>query len=219
MIRARNDPEWKQLHDEFFQLFNKKNLKNSMIGIFWEIDFIGMISLSCILVPFMIAGNVKTQWQRAAIIISLVIGFILIPIAFIWVSKFAKAPLMPLQLIKDRGIWAATCIAMLVYWIRGMLGEALYTVLIVGLNQSTKAATRISRLFVFVRTSTGLIFGLIITRVRRVKPFIIFGSLTWFDAMCILLHYSGSLDGIEHKRAHRWYYWRSLSYGIGCWFN
>lgn len=203
IYRARNNEEWKQLNHEFVQLFNKQNFKKSFINLFWEIDFVGMIlfmvSLSCILVPFTIAGGVRTQWQRAAIIVPLVIGFVLIPIAIVWEAKFAKAPIMPLQLMKDRGVWAAICIAMLVYWIRDMPGEALYTVLVVGLNSSTKAATRITRLFVFVGTSVGLVLGLIVTRIRRVKPFIVFGSLTLFGAMGILLHYRGSLDGINHK--------------------
>ena len=129
IYRARNNEEWKQLNHEFVQLFNKQNFKKSFINLFWEIDFVGMIlfmvSLSCILVPFTIAGGVRTQWQRAAIIVPLVIGFVLIPIAIVWEAKFAKAPIMPLQLMKDRGVWAAICIAMLVYWIRDMPGEAL----------------------------------------------------------------------------------------------
>ncbi|RCK59047.1 Siderophore iron transporter 1 [Candida viswanathii] len=203
MYRARNNEEWRLIHREFRDLFNRQNYKRSFVKLFWEIDFVGMIlfmvSLSCILVPFTIAGGVRAQWQRAAIIVPLVIGFLLIPTAFVWEAKFARAPLMPLQLMKDRGVWAGICIAMLVYWIRDMPGEALYTVLIVGLNQSTKAATRITRLFVFVGTSVGLVLGLIITKIRRLKPFIVFGSLTWFGAMGILLHYRGSLDGVLHK--------------------
>ncbi|KAK6878186.1 Siderophore iron transporter ARN1 [Candida tropicalis] len=205
IFRARKHEDWKQLNREISQQFKRSNIGGLLVSLFWEVDLVGMIlimvSLCCILVPFTIAGGVRTIWQQASIIVPLVIGVLLIPGTMIWEAKYAKSPILPLPLIKDRGVWASICIAMLVYWIRDMPGEALYTVLIVGLNQSTKAATRISRLFVFVGTLTGIGVGLVVTKVRKLKAFIVFGSFIWFGAMGILVHYRGSSNGFNYKSA------------------
>ncbi|RCK59046.1 Siderophore iron transporter ARN1 [Candida viswanathii] len=204
-IRARKLEEWKQLNREISQEFKKSNIGKLLVSLFWEVDLVGMIlimvSLCCILIPFTIAGGVRAQWQRAAIIVPLVIGVLLIPGTMLWEARFAKSPILPLPLLRDRGVWAGICIAMLVYWVRDMPGEALYTVLVVGLNQSTKAATRISRLFVFVGTLTGIGVGIVVAKVRKLKPFIVFGSFIWFGAMGILVHFRGSGDGYNYKWA------------------
>jgi SIT family siderophore-iron:H+ symporter-like MFS transporter len=82
--------------------------------LFWQLDVIGVILLiavfSLILVPFTIAGKAKEAWSAGHIIAMLVIGFVTLPV-FIWWESKASHPLVPFHLIKDRGAWAALCIA------------------------------------------------------------------------------------------------------------
>jgi SIT family siderophore-iron:H+ symporter-like MFS transporter len=70
-------------------------------------------------------------------------------------------------------------------------GPFLYTSLIVSFGQSTLAATRISSLFTFTSTLTGMALGLVVMKVRRLKAFIIFGSLTYTLAFGLLIRYRG----------------------------
>ncbi|KAL6452035.1 SIT1 Siderophore iron transporter 1 [Candida maltosa Xu316] len=200
LMKVRKEEGWHELNREIREERNKR----LVITLFWEVDVIGMVlimvSLACMLVPFTIAGGTKSQWQKASIIVPMVIGVVLFPCFILWEARFAKSPILPLPLMRDRGVWAPICIAMLVYWVRDMPNEFIYTVLVVGMNTSVKAATRIARLFVFVGTSTGLVLGLVVSRVRRVKIFIVFGSMVWFGAMGILIHFRGSQDGVEYKK-------------------
>jgi SIT family siderophore-iron:H+ symporter-like MFS transporter len=70
-------------------------------------------------------------------------------------------------------------------------GPFLYTSLIVSFGQSALAATRISSLFTFTSTLTGMALGLVVMKVRRLKAFIIFGSLTYTLAFGLLIRYRG----------------------------
>jgi len=70
-----------------------------------------------------------------------------------------------------------------------MPNDFMYTVLIVGLNASVKAATRITSLYSFVGTIVGPLLGLVVVRVRRLKIFIIFGCICWAVSLGILFHF------------------------------
>jgi SIT family siderophore-iron:H+ symporter-like MFS transporter len=86
--------------------------------------------------------------------------------------------------------------------------DFLYTVLQVGFNESVKSATRITsmyryvshnnrlsrsfiNLYSFASVITGVIVGLVIFRVRRLKPFVVFGTCLFMVAFGLLIHYRG----------------------------
>jgi SIT family siderophore-iron:H+ symporter-like MFS transporter len=91
-----------------------------------------------------------------------------------------------------------------------MQGDYLYAVLIVAFDQSVTAATRISSLYSFasVLTGTALVSrwrlvpprladhhtsqGLVVMRVRRLKPFIVAGCCLFTVAFGLLIRYRGS---------------------------
>ncbi|EDO14787.1 hypothetical protein Kpol_358p4 [Vanderwaltozyma polyspora DSM 70294] len=163
----------------------------------WKLDFIGLLLLcatfGCILVPFTLAGGLQDKWKTAHIIVPEVIGWcVALPIFLLWEIKFSKVPLTPWALIKDRGIFFALVIAFHINFIWYMQGDYMYTVLIVSVNESIKSATRITSLYSFVSVITGTLLGLVIIKVRRTKPFIIFGVSCWFIAFGLLVHYRGS---------------------------
>lgn len=207
-IAAGRTPEWKIICDE--EKADKKG-KNIFIDLFWRLDVVGLLLIVCvfgfILVPLTLAGN-KTSifvpasetWDKAYVIAPLVIGFCFIPLLIVWEAKIAKFPVIPFPLLKDRGVWAALSIACLINFIWYMPNDFIYTVLVVGMNASIKAATRISSLYSFVSVITGPLLGLVIIRVRRTKYFILLGCVFWFIAMGILLHFRGSNDGFEYKK-------------------
>lgn len=166
---------------------------------FWRFDFLGLllvcITFGCILIPFTLAGGLKSEWKAAHIIVPEVIGWcVALPLYLIWESKFSRYPLTPWALIKDRGIFAALVIAFLIDFVWYMQGDYMYTILIVAVNESVKSATRITSLYSFVSVITGTLLGFVIAKVRRTKSFILFGVSCWFVAFGLLVHYRGNSD-------------------------
>ncbi|KAL6454774.1 SIT1 Siderophore iron transporter 1 [Candida maltosa Xu316] len=193
IVGARKTQEWADIKQEKRQ----KKWSETVVSLFWELDVIGIIliivCLGCILVPFTIAGGAQTKWNKAYTIVPLVVGVLLVPVFIYWEYKFSRIPIVPFSLMKDRGVWSALIIGILINWVFDMPNDYFYTVLVVGMNASVKAATRITSLYTFVATITASILGLFIVRIRRLKGFIVFGAITWIVAL-------GASDGIEDQK-------------------
>lgn len=194
---ASKTEEWQALRHQK-TLFQEYGFIITIRQLFWQLDIIGVIlmgcSLGCILVPLTLAGGVKSSWNDSRLIGTFVLGFVLIPIFSFWEIKFARYPLVPGDLVKDRGIWAALGISFLIDFIYYMAADYLYTVLIVSVNESVKSATRISSLSSFVSTVASPFFSLFLTRFTRLKPFIIAGCSLWFLSMGLLYHFRGGAE-------------------------
>ncbi|KAJ9115780.1 hypothetical protein QFC24_006888 [Naganishia onofrii] len=169
--------------------------------LFWQLDVIGIILMiavfALILVPLTLAGGVAAgaaTWRQAHIIAPLVVGFCCIPF-FVWWEMKARYPLVPFHLLKNRGVWAGFGIACTLNFAWSMQAGYLYPVLIVAFNQSVKSATRITSLYSFASVITGTLLGLVVYKVRRLKPFIIFGCCLFMVAFGLLIHYRGGLSG------------------------
>lgn len=76
--------------------------------LFWRVDLIGLVLicaiLSLILLPMTIAGGTSSRWGHADMIVMLVIGFLIIPLFILWEKKYARFPVMPFHLLKDRSM-------------------------------------------------------------------------------------------------------------------
>lgn len=170
------------------------------VELFWQLDVIGIILLiavfALILVPLTLAGGatavgaVASKWHQAHILAPLIIGILCIP-AFIFWELRAKHPLLPFHLLKDRAVWAALGIAMFLNFAWYLQGDFLYTVLIVAFDFSIKAATRVSSLYSFCSVITGVLVSLVIFKVRRLKYFILAGTMLFLVAFGLLIHYRG----------------------------
>ncbi|KAH7132570.1 siderochrome-iron transporter-like protein Sit1 [Dendryphion nanum] len=182
-----------------YQLYGPKKLAQAL---FWQLDVIGIILLICvfgfILVPFSIAGGSSSQWGTAKVIAPLVIGIILVPVWIIW-EKRAPHPMLPFHLLKDRAVWGALGIAITLNFAWTCQGDFLYTVLIVAFGESTKSALRIASLYSFSSVITGILLGTVIFRVRRLKPFILFGTCLFMVAFGLLIHYRGGSGDTAHR--------------------
>lgn len=194
--RAHKSAEWEQFREEKLGITKVSPVKYCTT-LFWKLDVIGVLLLAAmfalILVPLTLAGgqaSTSEQWGKAKIIVPLVIGFCLIPVFLTWEWK-CKFPITPWKLLKDRGVFCALFIGVFINFIWYMQGDFMYTVLLVAVNQSVTSATRITSLYSFVSVITGCLLGLVIVKIRRVKPFIIFGSVMWLLAMGLLIKYRG----------------------------
>lgn len=200
-MKARKTPEWLQIKEEERAEF--QGWGRYFKDLFWTLDVVGILFIICvfgfILVPFTIAGGTSSKWKEASTIAPLVVGIVLCPLFVFWEWKFARFPIVPWPLLKDRGVWAALIIACFVTFIYYMPNDFIYTVLIVGMRASVKAALRISSLYSFVSVVTGPLLGLVLTKVRRTKPFIMFGCSVWFVALGLFVHFRGDNDGVDSE--------------------
>lgn len=146
-------------------------------------------------------------------IATLVVGFVVaLPGFVIWEWKFAKHPLVPFKLLKQRTILAGLVIAAMlksVYCTSFMSdsltqqifscawylqGDYLYAILVVAFDETPLSAQRISSVYSFTSVLVGVSLGVIVRYVRRLKPFVIAGTCIFMVAYGVLIHYRGG-DG------------------------
>ncbi|KAJ4353159.1 ferrioxamine B transporter [Ascochyta clinopodiicola] len=175
-----------------YQLHGSKRLVSAL---FWQLDVPGIILL---IAPFTIAGGISSQWATSKVIAPLVIGLLCIPAFIIW-ERRAPHPMLPFHLLKDRAVWGALGIACTLNFAWTMQGDFLYTVLVVSFNESIKSATRISSLYSFSSVITGLLLGLIVFRVRRLKPFIVIGTCLFTVAFGLLIRFRCGTGAASHS--------------------
>ncbi|KAL4778433.1 major facilitator superfamily domain-containing protein [Aspergillus varians] len=194
---------WKAKKIESYQgLLQIHGTKQFLIEIFWRMDVLGIILLiavfALILVPFTLAGGVAEQWQKAKIIAPLVIGVCCIPAWIMW-ERTCKHPMIPFRLLKDRAVYGAIGIAIMLNTAWSLQGNYLYTVLVVSFDESTLSATRITSLYSFASVITGCILGVIVMKVRRLKAFIVAGTCLFTVAFGILYHFRGGASGSSYS--------------------
>lgn len=178
--------------DNYATPFRQLGAGGLLTELFWRLDVIGIILLiavfALILVPLTIAGGVSDTWRTAHVIAPLVIGILCIPVFLLWERK-TKYPLVPFYLLRDRGVWGALGIAMMLNFAWYLQGAYLYTVLVVAFDFSIAAATRISSLYSFCSVLMGGFVGLLILKVRRLKYFVIAGVALFMVAFGLLIQY------------------------------
>ena len=168
------------------------------LELFWLLDVIGVILViavfALILVPLTIAGGVTAQWKTAHIIAPLVVGVVVVPAFVMWELR-APHPLVPFSMMKDRSVWAPMGIALCLNFAFTMQSDYLFTVLQVAFDFSTKAATRVTSLYSFTSVIVGPILGLVVYKVRRLKMFVVAGTMLYMVAFGILIYYRGGTSG------------------------
>ncbi|KAI5118613.1 hypothetical protein M0805_008044 [Coniferiporia weirii] len=176
----------KQLHGSYGAL---------VVDLFWRLDSIGLLLicgfLSLILLPMTIAGGTSSRWGHADVIVMLVIGVLLVPVFVLWEMKYARFPVMPFHLLKDRSVIGGMGCAVFLNCVWYLQGDYLYTVLVVAFDQSILSATRISFLYSFVSVLTGLVVGLVVRYVRYIKWFAVAGVCLFALGMGLLVRFRG----------------------------
>ncbi|KIH90013.1 MFS transporter, SIT family, siderophore-iron:H+ symporter [Sporothrix brasiliensis 5110] len=182
----------------------QQGTRGFVVDLFWRLDAVGIVLMvavfALVLVPLTLAGGLTATWREAHIIAPLVVGFVCIPVFVAWETR-APHPLVPFALMKDRGVWAPLGIALLLNFAWYMQGDYLYTVLFVAFDFSVAAATRITSLYSFCSVVTGFLLGLVVFKVRRLKYFILAGTVLFLVAFGLLIHYRGSTTASASSRA------------------
>ncbi|SPQ26752.1 8d9a960b-0e8a-4734-8f53-5ec0d10c0c68 [Thermothielavioides terrestris] len=168
-----------------------------LVDLFWRLDVIGIILIiavfALILVPLTTAGGFASSWTAAHVLAPLIVGIVTIPVFILWQLR-APHPLVPFYLMKDRAVWGALGIAVLLNWSWYMQGDYLFTVLSVAFDFDTMTATRVSSFYSFFSVVSGCILGFIVFKVRRLKVFIVAGTCLFMVAFGLLIRYRGDAD-------------------------
>ncbi|WWC92118.1 uncharacterized protein L201_007072 [Kwoniella dendrophila CBS 6074] len=173
------------------------------VEIFWQVDIVGLILLAAtfglILVPFTLAGGIGNVWKKAHIIAPLVIGFVVaLPAFVIWETKIARHPAVPFRLFRDyRMVLAPICIAMLLNTAWYTQGDYLYYTLTLAFDRDITSATRVQNIYSFCSVVVGVALGLVIRYVRRLKWFIVSGTLLFVLAFGLLIRYRGGFSASD----------------------
>ena len=169
--------------------------------LYHQLDIIGLglviAIFALILAPLTVAGGTVKHWRNPFIILPLVFGVLCIPVFVYREKKVARYPLVPFQLLKDRGVWAALAVRTLLNFAWYVQGNYLFTVLIVAFDFHVDMATRILSFFSFFGVISGVIVGLVIYRIRRLKFIIVLGTCLFMVAFAILIKHPGGPSSNE----------------------
>jgi SIT family siderophore-iron:H+ symporter-like MFS transporter len=174
------------------------SIRRVAIQLYHQLDAVGLLTLvlsfSLVLAPLTITGqqrDVASRFRDRNIVVPLVIGLTLAPLFVLWERRGARKPLIPFHLLTDRGVWAALCVRSLLNFAWYTQGNYLYTVLVVAFDFSIESATRILSLFSFFGVISGVVAGMVIYRIRRLKYIIVVGTMVFMCAFGLLIRFSG----------------------------
>lgn len=93
-----------------------------------------------ILLPFTLAGGAGSIWREASSIAPIVVGAVLVlPLFVFWEIKFAKHPLVPFRILKDRQVLAGLGIALALNSAWYTQGDYLYSLLVVTFDRYVRS--------------------------------------------------------------------------------
>ena len=172
-------------------------------SLFHQLDVVGLVtvvaSCSLILAPLTITGQRVGHWKDPHVIVPLIVGLILAPTFIVWERKGARHPLIPFHLLTDRGVWAALAVRSLLNFAWYTQGNYLYTVLVVAFDFHIESATRITSFFSFFGVISGVLIGLVIYKIRRLKFIIVVGTCIFMFAFALLIKFPGGASSSSQR--------------------
>lgn len=114
--------------------------------------------------------------------------------------KFARYPILPLKLLKNRTIIVGFLIAFIHPMGGSIQGNYLFTWYRVAANQSILSATRLSNLgSLGTLACAGL--GLVVVKIPYLKPFIIFGTCLQTMTLALMTRFRGRSNSLAELAA------------------
>lgn len=169
--------------------FSALGARDFATKLFWYADVIGValviIIFGFILAPLTLAGGIHSEWSRPKIIVPLLIGVLTIPVFIAWERK-APYPIMPFEYMTDRGVWAPIGITIFYNLTYSLQADYLYTVLQVVFGFNVQTATTLTSLYSFTSVVVGPLFALLVYRVRRLKVFVVVGTILYMAAFGLI---------------------------------
>ena len=144
-----------------------------------KIDYLGAVTITASVVSLLLALSWVGQgdaWGATRVVIGFIVSGVLLA-AFILIELRADEPVIPLSLFKSRTFTSA---ALLMFFVGiGMFGIILYTPLFVQgvLGKTATGSGAVITPLVLSMTLVGIVGGQIIARVKRIKPFTLFGTV------------------------------------------
>lgn len=144
-----------------------------------KIDYLGAATITASVIGLLLALSWVGEgydWNDTRVVIGFIVAGALLAV-FIPIELRAKEPIIPLSLFKSRVFTSAALLMFLVGI--GMFGIILYTPLFVQgvLGKTATGSGAVLTPLVFAMTGVGILVGQIVSRVKRVKPFIILGAV------------------------------------------
>ncbi|PHH58556.1 hypothetical protein CDD81_5379 [Ophiocordyceps australis] len=172
-----------------------KQMGRAQSSLFDQLDVAGLVLLvaafSLLLAPLTVVGGTVSHWKNPYILALLAIGLLCAPLFILWERRGAKTPLVPFDLLSDRGVWSALAVRSLLNFAWYVQGNYLYTVLIVAFDFSIQTATRILSFFSFFGVVSGVLVGVVIYRLRRLKYIIVAGTCLFTAGFVVLYSFPG----------------------------
>ncbi|PFH62149.1 hypothetical protein XA68_14818 [Ophiocordyceps unilateralis] len=164
-----------------------------------QLDVVGLVglvvALALVLAPLTVAGGADvSRWKSPLVLVPLVAGLALLPLFVLWERSGARMPLVPMRLLADRGVWSALAVRGLLNLAWSVQGNYLYTVLVVAFDFSVETATRILSLFSFCGVVSGVLVGMVVYRLRRLKAVIVVGTCLFTAGLAVLYYFPGGAD-------------------------
>jgi EmrB/QacA subfamily drug resistance transporter len=153
-----------------------------------QIDYLGAATITASVVALLLALSWVGEgdaWDATRVVVGFVISAVLLAI-FIPIELRATEPVIPFSLFRSR-VFASASLLMFFVGI-GMFGIILYTPLFVQgvLGKSATGSGTVLTPLVFSMTAVGVIGGQIISRVRRIKPFTLLGTVVMFCGVYLM---------------------------------
>ena len=144
-----------------------------------KIDYLGAATVTASVISLLLALSWVGEgyaWGADRVVAGFIVSGVLLA-AFIVFELRATEPIIPLWLFKSRVFTSAAFLMFLVGI--GMFGIVLYTPLFVQgvLGKTATGSGTVLTPLVFSMTAVGIIGGQIISRVKRIKPFTLFGTV------------------------------------------
>jgi len=144
-----------------------------------KVDYLGAATITATVVALLLALTWVGEgdaWYASRVLAGFAVSAVLLAV-FVSVELRAEEPIIPLSLFKNRVFLSA---ALLMFFVGiAMFGIILYTPLFVqeALGKTATGSGTVLTPLVFAMTAVGVVGGQIIARVRRVKPFTLFGTI------------------------------------------
>ena len=144
-----------------------------------KIDYLGAATITASVVSLLLSLSWVGEgydWDATRVVVGFVVAAVLLA-ASIPIELRATEPVIPLSLFKSR-VFTSSALLMFMVGI-GMFGIILYTPLFVQgvLGKTATGSGTVLTPLVLTMTAMGVVAGQVIARVKRIKPFMIFGAI------------------------------------------
>ncbi|KAL3475216.1 major facilitator superfamily domain-containing protein [Aspergillus californicus] len=180
-----------------------RTLMQSITHYYHEFDVVGAILLMAgwvlLLLPFSLASNGRTQYQDAAFIAMVVIGFCLLFVFAAWEKWGARVHFISYELLKQRTVLGACCMAAISFFAFYCWDLYFYNFCIVVYNLNESMAGYMIQIWNVGSCFWGVVFGLYIRWSKHFKyPCLFFGLPLLILGAGLMIHFRGQEGNIGY---------------------